>query len=303
MIFAFFLSIIFFTASCGHVSQNIPKPICPTIMEGKDLTKKISEKALVINFGGIFNQPSKTYKRFNEYFQSLGYECVSVDMPMRDTLFDKVPPHELGRVTLEDDLFYACGRVTYLMNSHPGYLIILVGHSKGGVIVQKLGEIFGNKVNAIVLLDSAAPDGISSFSFTGLWTFKELLIYDSISWRNEPVSRSLTATVYGVFDDKVSPEDAFNAWKNLVWESGRILWQLLFDKLPVNESKVVCPMLVIGATNDRLVPSSTTYEIAAKYKHSTLIFFEGPHYLPFDRNRGPQVWWTIDSWLRQELAL
>ena len=62
-------------------------------------------------------------------------------------------------------------------------------------------------------------------------------------------------------------------------ESGKATWQLAFDPLKVDESRIKCPVLVISAGRDRLVPVSVQKKIAKKY-HAEYVEFPDMGHMP-----------------------
>jgi pimeloyl-ACP methyl ester carboxylesterase len=137
--------------------------------------------------------------------------------------------------------------------------VVLVGHSMGGLIAQKVAEIGG--VRAAVFLTSAAPRGIVVLRWPVLWRMARYL---------GPLARSAPflatrADAEALVLNRLPPAERAQVYSRLVPESGRAARELAFGLVPVDERQVVCPTLVVGAQCDRITPTAVQRRIAAKY--------------------------------------
>ncbi|HOZ55853.1 MAG TPA: alpha/beta hydrolase [bacterium] len=298
MVFSLFLSLLLTILGCGYTSNNT---ITSDTHHDCNCMADISRSVILVELPGIFNRASSFYSGlFHIYFTDRNYECVPIDLPYRDVPFSKVPAMELGKITLQDDAFFLVGRINYIKGKYPNSKIVLVGHSRGGLLAQMVAAELGDGIDAMILLCPAPPSGISSLSFSGVLTFAGLM-KNGLSWRDTPIARTFEATCYGVLDDEMPKEEALAVHRGLVWESGQTFWQLVFDKPEVDDSKITCPILVIGGEKDRLISPSTAKKVADKYG-ADFALFNTAHY-PFYKYEGREAVHFIDCWLKEKLAL
>ncbi len=137
--------------------------------------------------------------------------------------------------------------------------VVLVGHSMGGLIAQKVAEVGGAR--AAVFLTSAAPKGILVLRWPVLWRMTRYVFPMSA---NRPFLAT-RADMDALVGNRLSPEPQAEMYARMVPESGRAARELAFGLIPVDEHKVDCPTLVVGAQWDRITPAAVQRRIAAKY--------------------------------------
>ena len=137
--------------------------------------------------------------------------------------------------------------------------VVLVGHSMGGLIAQKVAEVGGAR--AAVFLTSAAPKGILVLRWPILWRMTRYAFPMSA---NRPFLAT-RAHMDALVGNRLSPERQADMYARMVPESGRAARELAFGLIPVDENQVDCPALVVGAQWDRITPPAVERRIAAKY--------------------------------------
>lgn len=287
MIFTFLIFL-----GCSHVSSENN---LLSISSDVEYNSGINKPVILIELPGIFNQATKFYEHPNVFWSKNGYECRPIDLPLRNVLFRNTPPPGLGEITIQDDCQFVVKSIRAIISCYPGFSFVLVGHSRGGLLAQMAAAELGEEIDALVLIDPAPPAGISSISCTGLKAFWPLLNH-GISWRNQPIRRSFDSTCYAVLDPSIPAEEAWKIHQGLVWESGRVFWQLAFDKPIIDQRLIKCPVLVIAGARDRLVKVSTAKKVAEKYG-ADFIAFDTAHY-PFYREEGQKVISFVVQWLK-----
>lgn len=133
---------------------------------------------------------------------------------------------------------------------------VLVGHSMGGLIAQKVAEIGG--VRAAVLIASAAPRGILMLRWP---VVLRMARYLPPMFRNTPFVPT-RADSDALFLNCLAPERQAEVYARLVPESGRAARELAFGSIVVK--RVDCPTLVVAAQQDRITPPAVQRRIAAK---------------------------------------
>jgi len=171
--------------------------------------------------------------------------------------------------------------------------IIVIGHSMGGLITQKIAERFGpDFIAGIVLVASAPPKGISAMSCS---VAKAMLKHLPALMFNLPLKidkRSTFKLILNWFGDDDRKEQIF---KKFVPESSRVAKQLAFSQIPVDEKKVSCEVLVVAGLYDKLLPYEIQTKIGNKYDSDFLSFLKG-HMMMLEDTRN-EVISSIYGWI------
>lgn len=177
------------------------------------------------------------------------------------------PPAALNKVSLADYVADASALAKKIA-AEDGVAPIVMGHSMGGMLAQKLAEA-GLARAAILITPASPPDARAGRSLAQAVTFANILF----SGRPENRSHRIWKTGFtsGVLNcvPKARHELLFAQSR---YDSGRVYADLAYpDEDPnraafVDESKIKVPMLVIGAAKDRTTPIADMRKCAAKYK-------------------------------------
>lgn len=163
------------------------------------------------------------------------------------------PVPNLGKVSVRDyvqdvrDCLQALGEV------------VLVGHSMGGLIAQKVAEAGG--LRAAVFLTSAPPRGISVLR----WPVVSRMVRNLCAiLSNSPLIPNRADADALVFN-MLPPDRRQWAFDQFVPESGRATRELAFGLVRVDPRRITCPALVVGAERDVITPVAVQRKIAARY--------------------------------------
>jgi non-heme chloroperoxidase len=137
---------------------------------------------------------------------------------------------------------------------------VLVGHSMGGLITQKVAEEGG--VAAAVALTSAPPRGINALYWPVL---SRMAAYVPAMLANRAFAVSRRDADFLILN-RLSPEQRDWAFPQFGAESGCAARQLALGRLAVDPGSVRCPMLVVGAEHDRITPAALQRRIASRYR-------------------------------------
>jgi len=201
------------------------------------------------------------WQNYKNVFEKAGYRCVTTTLRYHDMDPKAAPDPRLGSTSLLD---YAedLEREVRGLSDKP----IIVGHSMGGLLAQMLGS--RGLAKALVLLTPASPSGIIPIRLSVIRSFLSVLLRWGF-WRR-PMRQTTNEAVYSMLQ-LLSPSEQRNAYERFVYESGRAFCEIGFWPLDlrgaarVDESKVTCPMLVIGGAQDRITPVSVVRRVAKKY--------------------------------------
>lgn len=147
---------------------------------------------------------------------------------------------------------------------HGGHLPIIVGHSMGGLIAQKLAE--RGLAHKVVLLASAPPKEV------GLSLGKEFRIphadyYAGIRsiFTRKPFQPS-RGFVSALFVDPEKSAEAIDRCTGLmVYESPRAMLELAMARVSVDRTRVTIPMLIMGFVQDSLITEHVVRRTAQYY--------------------------------------
>ena len=237
-------------------------------------------KPPILLLHGGFGRP-ELMSPWTEVLQSAGYRVHTPAMPGRDPSNDSI----LERTGIDD-----CYEVASAAYDSLGEPAIVIGHSLGGLIAQKIAA--GRSPLAVVLLASVPPGT--------LWTRPTMtphlipvlpailrgrpFLPSEHTMRNVPLVSLPTAE-----QDALIPR--------LVRDSGRIYREMSLGLAPtrVKRKDVTCPVLCVSAGQDRNVAPWLSRRIAARYDAEHQIHPELPHWIiaesAVDRVAPPVLAW------------
>ncbi len=234
------------------------------------------------------------WSNFVDLFSDAGYDCYAIDLYGHGPAWNN---QERVNVSLEKYVAEVKAAVEFISERNTNAPPIIIGHSMGGLVVQKAVESLANQVGGMVLISSAAPRGI--FALPPLRTLFILLRYLVRSLFMPEILPGVKALSYMVFH-LVSGEELKMALERYVAEFSRAYRQLVTCSVPVDSSKITCPVLVIGAGRDRMVKPRTNRLLAQKYGAELRIFAENAHWLI--REPGwPEPGETISAWIEKSM--
>jgi pimeloyl-ACP methyl ester carboxylesterase len=191
---------------------------------------------------------------FIKFFEHKGYDCKAIDLNsgcnLRKTRFNDFV-EKVKIVTSEED--------------------ILIGHSMGGLIVQKVAEKTCFKAG--ICICPAPPNGIS----INLVRFSKQLIYLPYILFNKPFKPSYKICKE-IFLNGMDEQHTKKIYDNLQIQSAKVTYELAKNKIIVDESKIKMPLLFIARKNDKTIPLDIVKKIADKY-NAELKIYPGNHYI------------------------
>ena len=196
------------------------------------------------------------------------------------------PPADLPSLRLKDyvDDMQALAKQ---LEAETGQPPVLMGHSMGGLIVQKLAERGVGR--AAILLTPASPaDARSGSALAQAVTFGNILF----SGKPETKAHKIwpTGFKWGVLNRVPAARHA-EIYATAVYDSGGVYEDLAYpDRDPhkiatIDESKVTIPVLTIGGAKDRATPIADVRRVGAKYGRV------GGDYLEYPNN----AHWIVDE--------
>lgn len=186
------------------------------------------------------------------FFAARGFPAYAVHLRGRAGS-GAIDADALGRASIDDFTDDAASVAQSL--GHP----LVVGHSMGGLIAQKLAE--RGSVHAAALVAPAPPRGISVLSPRLI--IKQLKYLPAIlrSRVVVPAREDLRELVM----NRVPPAEQDALLDALVPDSGRAGRDMSVTGVPVDRGGVRAPLFVLAADDDRFIPKRIVERIAARY--------------------------------------
>jgi alpha-beta hydrolase superfamily lysophospholipase len=188
------------------------------------------------------------------------------------------PPPELTQVSLADYLADVTA-IARKLARESGAPPLVLGHSMGGLLAQKLAEA-GLASGAILVTPASPPDARGGRALAQAVTFANILFTGKPEARSHRIWK--TGWSWGVMNCVPKARHA-ELWKGNLYDSGRVYADLAYPEEDpnrtafVDESRVKVPMLVIGGALDRTTPIADVRKCAAKYARVGADYREYPN--------------------------
>lgn len=224
-------------------------------------------------------------KYFKPTFQSRGYEVLTFDLPGHDRpgKIKGINTYSIG------DYVKALENEVQKLDSLP----VIIGHSMGGLIVQKFLE--KNTCKKAVLMASVPHYGVIK---TTLRFLKKPHAYPALLGFNlyalvDTIEKSREA----FFSKGLSLDELKGYTEKLCSESYLAFLNMLLPRIRINHHRKI-PMLVIGAKNDTIFLESEVRDTAKKYSAELRMFDDMAHDMMLDTGQ-EQVSQEIIKWIEK----
>ncbi len=198
------------------------------------------------------------WKPFINFFSDKGFKCKAVelrkDRDLRKTVFDDYVESVREIVSLED---------------------IVIGHSMGGLIAQKVAEY--GVVKAVISICPAPPRNIGSVSSIPLYA---ILRYIPGVLINKPIKLSY-AFYRKYLANCLDEEKARESYESSDAESAKVTMELGLRRISVDPKGVSSPILFLAAREDRVSPPDIVRKVAELYEAEFKIL-DGCHYIFYE---------------------
>jgi pimeloyl-ACP methyl ester carboxylesterase len=252
----------------------------------------VSAKTIVF-IHGLFMNP-KSWEHWIKFYEAKGYKCFAPAYAFHEgnpaELRKKINP-TLGKLTF--------GQVISSLSSFIGRLPespILIGHSMGGLAVQKLLEM--EKGVAGVCIDPAPPKGILSFKFS----FLKANLPTVNAFKGDTVCLPGVKWFHYAFCNTMSLEETKNEYyKFVVPESRNIPRSSTGVEGKIDFMKPHSPLLIIAGEKDNIIPSSLNRKNFEAYKDKKSLIrfkeFSGRSHYICGQKSWEEVATYIHEWL------
>ncbi|MFM2319913.1 MAG: hypothetical protein RLZZ215_2534 [Pseudomonadota bacterium] len=194
---------------------------------------------------------------FLNWFAAQGYQAYALSLRGHGHSPSDKPINRLGLADFVDDLRQAVLHIHQQTGKEP----ILVGHSMGGMVVQRYLSEY--RAPAALLACSVPPQGMMPVSMISAWT-NPFLAMKMARLYSQPEQTDLSFVRDVLFYHPVSTEHLQQWFQHTNPESMRLLWDMNVN-LPLVSQIKLTPLAVLGARHDRLVPASVVHWTAGTY--------------------------------------
>ena len=210
-------------------------------------------------FGGAWQ-----WERYQSLLAERGYETHAINLRGHH---GSRPVADIGKVTLAQFVDDALEVADTL--DRP----IVMGHSMGGLIAQKVAE--RGRTRALVLVASAPPRWIPPVSWLLL---RKQLKYMRALLLFEPLLPKRADADVLMFNRTPLP-DRDEQYPQLVPESGRAGFELSVGVEAVHAPRITAPVLVLTGTDDRFVVPRVAHALANKYRATLKVYPSFAHHI------------------------
>lgn len=203
------------------------------------------------------------WENYKDFFEGKGFRCIRPYLRHHNVNPKDKPPKGLGGTGLKNYVSDLEAEITKLPEKP-----ILIGHSMGGLLSLMLAG--RHLARAVVMITPASPAGINALKWSVQRSFAGPLL--KFKWLGFPHRLSFNATVYAMMH-LLLPDEQRYIYDRSVAESGRAVREIGFWAFDVRTASrvkpgtVQCPLLIIGASEDRITPAKVVKKTADKYAH------------------------------------
>lgn len=190
------------------------------------------------------------FDRWMTHFAEHGRPAYALDLRGHGA---SSPVADLGRVSVGDYVEDSLRAARTLGN------VVVVGHSLGGLVAQKLAELGAAK--AVVLVSPAPPRGIPLLS---LRLMARQAKYLPALLRSRAISVD-RPDADAIILNRVPPTERAAIFAQLQPDSGRAGRDTILGAIRIDHRNVRCPISAFGGDDDRFIPLRVVRRVAAKY--------------------------------------
>jgi pimeloyl-ACP methyl ester carboxylesterase len=151
---------------------------------------------------------------------------------------------------------------------------VLVGHSMGGMIVQKI--LVERAVPAAVLMCSAPPHGLLGSSLQAMFG-NPVMFRDMAALQRAPESATVDGARRALFLDGTADDWIRRVLPRAEAESDAVMLDMTYRDLPPSRGRRDVPMLVLGAGRDACITRTAVRETARAFGVEAEMFEDLPH--------------------------
>jgi pimeloyl-ACP methyl ester carboxylesterase len=232
------------------------------------------------------------FAKWLDFFAGLGAPAYALNLRGHH---GSRPVDNFGRVSVMDYVSDVRDAAYGVRDRHPGAELVLVGHSMGGLVVQKAAESLAPA--ALVLLSAVPPRGIPLLCWP---LFRRELKHAAAML----MSREIVADpgdVADLFLNRVDPAEVVSFLSRWTPASGRAGREITFGRVAVDAARITCPVLVVAGADDVAIPPRIQRKVARKYG-ATFQLYEGhAHFLIWEPG-WDRIAADVATWMDQHVS-
>jgi pimeloyl-ACP methyl ester carboxylesterase len=232
------------------------------------------------------------FAKWLQFFSARGHPAYALNLRGHH---GSRPVENFGQVSVLDYVADVRDASSGIRERHPGAPLILVGHSMGGLVVQKAAESLSPA--AAVLLSSVPPRGIPLLSWP---LFRREL-------KHAPamvMSRAITVNprdAADLFLNRVDPTEVASFLPLWAPASGRAGREITLGRIAVDDKRVACAMLAVAGAQDVAIPPRIQRKVAGKYGAAFRRYEGNAHFLIWEAG-WDRIASDVGGWLDQILS-
>ncbi len=215
----------------------------------------------IIFIHGMF-LTGKTWTPWVSFFKCRGYSCYAPSWPLHEgepANLRANTPAGTGTLSLDDVVAHYAD---IARNVSAVEKPIIIGHSLGGLIAQKL--VAYDLASAAVCISSVAPNAMLSFDWGCFKNSAEI----ANPLRGDAPFEMTTEGFRANFGNTMTAQESAAAYRDYaVHESRNVLRDAIGKSGHIDLDQPHAPLLFIAGENDRIIPDKLNYENAEAYTH------------------------------------
>lgn len=236
---------------------------------------KSEKKGTIVFCHGAWHDARCWQPTMMPYFAELGYDCIA------PSYRNHGKSESVGSLKFRRISEYVAD-IQSVVNTIEGK-IFLIGHSMGGLVVQKYLERYPNRIEKAVLLCSVPPHGVWRITLKNALRFPLLFLKVNLFWTLQPFISTLKLFRMHFYTEGVSETELNELYVQTQDESFLAFLDMLFLNLP-KVSKIKTPLLVLGGSADYIFPPIDVHKTDIAYGTTAFIYENEAHNLFLEKN-------------------
>ena len=232
------------------------------------------------------------FAKWLQFFSARGHPAYALNLRGHH---GSRPVENFGQVSVMDYVTDVRDAASGIRERHPGAPLILVGHSMGGLVVQRATEWVSPA--ALILLSPVPPGGIPLLS----WPLfrRELKHIPGMLASRAVIANPRDAA--DLFLNRVDPAEVASFVPLWTPASGRAGREITFSRIAVDAKRITCPVLVVAGADDVAIPPRIQTKIARKYGAPFRVYDGNAHFLIWEAG-WDRIASDVAAWLDQALT-
>lgn len=165
---------------------------------------------------------------------------------------------------------------------------VIIGHSMAGLVTQMIAEHY--QLPGVILLNSAAPSGISNYSLAMTLRLPQYLSALLSGDLFRPSRRTARAILFNNLHLSTTAFEDY--YQELVPDSGLAAREIILGTHRVKDT--FCPTLVIGGKKDKILPLRIQRALCQKYQYAELLEIDFGHMTMLESNSNIVLFKILD---------